>query len=72
MAAGVEKIEGVFVVKLLEMLDLYRNTAAPNMLAIAAEFRQMTPSEQRELLFWMCVDASTNPTTVRTQNARTQ
>lgn len=53
--------------KLVEMLEFYRNTAAPNMLAIATEFRSLTPSEQRELLFWMVVDASTNPTTVRTQ-----
>lgn len=54
--------------KLIEMLELYRNTAAPNMLAIASEFRHLTSSEQRELLFWMVVDASTNPTKVSTQN----
>lgn len=55
--------------KLSEMLMLYRGNATPNMQAIAAEFMALQPSEQRELLFWMVVDASTNPTNVRTQHA---
>jgi hypothetical protein len=58
--------------KLSEMLMLYRNSANPNMQAIAAEFADLSASEQRELLFWMVVDASTNPTNVRSEHARKQ
>ncbi len=55
--------------KLSEMLPLYRAAANPNMRDIAAEFAALSPSEQRELLFWMVTDAATNPTSVRSHNA---
>jgi hypothetical protein len=51
--------------KLSEMLPLYRAAAPANMTEIASEFLALSPSEQRELLFWMVVDASTNPTNIR-------
>jgi len=54
--------------KLSQMIDLYRGAASPQMKEIAVEFGFMSAAEQRELLFWMVVDASTNPTNVRTQN----
>ena len=55
--------------KLSEMLPLYRAAPPPAMAGVAAEFAALSPSEQRELLFWMVVDASTNPTTIRSQDA---
>jgi hypothetical protein len=51
--------------KLSQMLDLYRGAATPQMKEIAVEFNFLSASEQRELLFWMVVDASTNPTKVQ-------
>lgn len=54
--------------KLSEMLMLYRGNATPNMQAIEAEFAALSPSEQRELLFWMVVDVTSNPTNVRSEN----
>jgi hypothetical protein len=45
-----------------DMLTGYRAAAAPNMQLVAAEFRALSASEQRELLFWMIVDTATNPT----------
>lgn len=54
--------------KLPEMLELYRLAAPANMKQIATEFRSMSPPDQAELLFWMVVDASTNPMNVRTEN----
>lgn len=56
--------------KITDMLSMYRVAAAPNMQAVAEEFLALSPSEQRELLFWMVVDASTNPTNVRTADVR--
>jgi hypothetical protein len=56
--------------KLSEMLPLYRAAAAPNMIDVAEEFQALSPSEQRELLFWMVVDASTNPTNVRSEHVK--
>lgn len=47
------------------MLLAYRANANPQMTAIAAEFHQLSASEQRELLFWMLVDTATNPTHLR-------
>ena len=55
--------------KLSEMLMLYRGNATPNMQAIAAEFEQLQPAQQRELLFWMVVDVTSNPTNVRSEHA---
>lgn len=54
--------------KLLEMLPLYRDAAPPNMREIAREFQAMSPSEQRELLFWMVIDTANNPTSIRSEN----
>lgn len=48
--------------KISEMLSLYRGAAGPEMAAIAAEFQALYASEQRELLFWMIIDTTTNPT----------
>ena len=45
-----------------DMLDGYRAAASPPMQAVYAEFRLLSPAEQRELLFWMIVDTATNPT----------
>jgi hypothetical protein len=56
-------------VKLSEMLTLYRAAAPPEMREVAAEFAALSPSEQRELLFWMAIDIANNPTTIRSQDA---
>ena len=48
--------------KLPEMLAFYRKAAAEPMQAIATEFRALAPADQRELLFWMIIDTTTNPT----------
>jgi hypothetical protein len=45
-----------------DMLDGYRSAANPMMQIVWAEFRGLSPAEQRELLFWMIVDTATNPT----------
>jgi hypothetical protein len=45
-----------------EMLEGYRSAANPMMQLVWAEFRALSPAEQRELLFWMIVDTATNPT----------
>ncbi len=54
--------------KLAEMLAHYRAAAPPFMQEVAAEFGAMTPEAQRELLFWMVIDVTTNPTTIRSEN----
>ena len=46
----------------LDMLTAYRARANPMMLQIVAEFRAMSTTDQRELLFWLIVDTATNPT----------
>jgi hypothetical protein len=46
------------------MLLGYRAQANPMMQAVATEFKAMSPAEQRELLFWMCVDIAKNPTRI--------
>lgn len=56
--------------KLSDMLTLYRGKAPPGMTDVVTEFLALNPSEQRELLFWLVVDASTNPTTVRTEHGQ--
>jgi hypothetical protein len=45
-----------------DMLEGYRAAASPPMQLVFAEFRVLSPAEQRELLFWMIVDTATNPT----------
>jgi hypothetical protein len=45
-----------------DMLEGYRSAANPMMQVVWAEFRVLSPAEQRELLFWMIVDTATNPT----------
>jgi hypothetical protein len=45
-----------------DMLEGYRSAANPMMQSVWAEFRVLSPAEQRELLFWMIVDTATNPT----------
>jgi hypothetical protein len=48
--------------KLSEMLPLYRGNAAGTLMeAIATEFQALSAAEQRELLFWMLIDTTTNP-----------
>ena len=51
--------------RLTEMLALYRQAAGDQMQAIASEFAALSPSDQRELLFWMIIDTTTNPTRLR-------
>ena len=46
----------------LDMLTAYRARANPMMLQIVAEFRAMSTTDQRELLFCLIVDTATNPT----------
>jgi len=48
--------------KLSEMLAMYRDTANPMMKEIAVEFQFLSRSDQNELLFWMIIDVTTNPT----------
>lgn len=52
--------------QLRDMLGTYRtlNRANPMMADIADEFLAMSPAEQRELLFWMVIDAAKNPTRI--------
>jgi hypothetical protein len=55
---------GATQMKPSEMLAIYRETAAAPMKEIAAEFQFMSASDQRELLFWMIIDVTTNPTRI--------
>jgi hypothetical protein len=52
--------------QLRDMLGTYRtiNRANPMMADVCDEFLKMSPAEQRELLFWMCVDNAKNATKV--------
>ena len=47
-----------------DMLLAYRalNRQNPMMAAVADDFLNLTAPEQRELLFWMCIDVAKNPT----------
>ena len=51
-----------------DMLAGYRAAAQPALQAIAAEFMDMSPSQQRELLFWMLIETITNPTRIQHAN----
>lgn len=51
------------------MLAAYRGAANLQMQEVAHEFRQLSPADQREFLFWMIVDTATNPTKVQVNAA---
>jgi len=46
--------------KLTDMLAFYRGKALAPMQDIAAEFKALSPADQRELLFWMIIDTNSN------------
>jgi hypothetical protein len=52
--------------KVRDMLEMYRGAASEPIQAVADEFLALSPSEQREFLFWAFLDVTTHPT--RTQH----
>ena len=51
-----------------QMLEMYRGAANPAIDGVVAEFKELSPAEQREFLFRAFMDIATHPTTRTTQN----